>query len=83
MKLEKQSFTLAAPIAATKLATKAPYSLLDSATTTYARRHIALLPLLRMLVVVEPEGSEGSFFLYVLISPEIIRPSILTQPCQS
>jgi hypothetical protein len=29
-----------------------------------------------MLVVVEPE-EEDSFFLYVLISPEIIRPTIL------
>jgi hypothetical protein len=61
MKLEKQSVTLVAPIAATKLATKAPCSLLDSATTTYACRHIALLPLPWMLIVVEPEG-EGIFF---------------------
>jgi hypothetical protein len=79
MKLEKKSVTLAAHVAA-KLATKAPCSLLDSATTTYAR-HIALLPLPRMLVSVEPRGD--NFFLYVLISPEIIRPSILAQPCQS
>jgi hypothetical protein len=79
MKLEKQSVTLAAHVAA-KLATKAPCSLLDSATTTYAHRHIALLPLPRMLVSVEPRGD--NFVLYVLISPEIIRPPILAQPCQ-
>jgi hypothetical protein len=62
MKLEKQSFALAALIAATKLATKSPYSLLESATTTYAHRHIARLPLPRMLVVVEPEGAKADFF---------------------
>jgi hypothetical protein len=61
--IREKIVALATPIAATKLANKEPCSLLDSATATYARRHIAVLPLPWMLVVVEPEG-EGNFSIF-------------------